>query len=307
MTLFRQSPIPDSPPIKLVLMDIDGTLVKGPRSALDNVRHQLNRLRRWGVRFSIATGRTIFGARRVLNDLKASAELDWVIGYNGAVIAHPDASPWIDRLVISEDDLHALLRMAQEYRLGPLVYTCCHRFDLANPERVFAQPHVLRDQKVDFNGMPIARIPDIHEAPTADAVAVLLINEGNAVHDLDVVTSSLQVQFRERLRITTSGGPYIEIAHPDGNKGLAMKKLCAMRGIRLEEVMAIGDNFNDIEMLSQCGFSAAVANSPPEVRQVCHYHCEREAAAGVVEVLRLLAESYRTSARLEMIRKDHSE
>lgn len=304
MTVFPQPPIPESLPIRLLLMDIDGTLVKGSEVVLDNVRHQLNRLRRWGVRFSIATGRTIFGARSVLRELDPSADVDWIIGYNGAVLAHPDASPWIDRVIIGHEDIDALLRVSRGCGLSPLVYTCSHRFDLMHPERVFAQHGVLRGQEVDFNGMTITRVSDLRTLPTADVVAVLLIDEAGANQELDSIASSLQSQFQKRLRITRSGGPCIEIAHPQSDKGSAMKKLCAILGIQTREVMAIGDSFNDIEMLAQSGFSVAVANSPREVREVCHYCCQREAAAGVVEALRLLADSKRTAARFEKVGDD---
>ena len=80
-------PTADLTRIKLVLMDIDGTLVEGSELELENVSQQLTRLSRRGVRFSIATGRTIFGARTVVQSLGSHGRAPLIVAYNGAVRA----------------------------------------------------------------------------------------------------------------------------------------------------------------------------------------------------------------------------
>ena len=64
-----------------------------------------------------------------------------------------------------------------------------------------------------------------------------------------------------------------------------------MRKFSISSVMAIGDNFNDLEMIEQSGVGVAVANAPPEVLEVARIRCTRPAAQGVVEVLRDLINS----------------
>src|ERR1022692_4888978 len=87
--------------IRLVLMDVDGTLVHGSRVTIENVVGQLRRLRAHGIRFSIATGRTIFGVSGILQAFRSvHAKLPPMIAYNGGVVAAPGQASVIDRNVI---------------------------------------------------------------------------------------------------------------------------------------------------------------------------------------------------------------
>jgi hydroxymethylpyrimidine pyrophosphatase-like HAD family hydrolase len=103
------------------------------------------------------------------------------------------------------------------------------------------------------------------------------------------------------LRVTTSGGRYVEIAHPQTTKRNAMETLCERLGINANQVMAIGDNFNDLEMLAACGFGVAVANSPSEVKAVCRFVCKHEAARGVVEVLMAIVREFNYEVRRRLV------
>src|SRR5208282_470740 len=95
------------------------------------------------------------------------------------------------------------------------------------------------------------------------------------------------------LRITSSGNQYVEVAHPEGTKANAMCILARHWNVSLFQIMAIGDNFNDMEMIASCGVGVAVANSPPALHAAARYVCKREAAEGVVEALRLLLAAVR--------------
>lgn len=284
--------------VRLVLMDIDGTLVVGSEPELDNVMWQLSRLKNaHNVNFSFATGRTIFGAYRIVKSLDPKGRVHSIIAYNGGVIASPDAKPWIERLVIDRRTFLTLLSVCHQLNLATLVYTCLDRFDLkGEQETVFAESSYLPTQETDFNGMSIVRVPSLEMLSATDIVAVL-VSDPFGSGAMDKLKTRLVEECGSSLRITTSGGQYIEIAHPHATKRLAMDKLCARLGIGREQVMAIGDNYNDLEMLADCGFGVAVANSPQPVKAASRFVCQHKAAQGVVEVLRLLADAYRHEDR----------
>ena len=288
--------------VEFVLMDIDGTLVFGSDHDLQNVAHQLSRLRRYKVSFSVATGRTIFGARQVLGEIDPDHRVEWIISYNGAVIARPDARPWIeDRLLIEPSLLDRLFSICVNQGLGPLVYTCGSHFDTRWPEEVFGTIHSLPGRDVEFNGMPIRRVSKLDAIPVADVVAVLISAKAASESILDFA-QKLRQEVGDQLRITTSGGEFVEIANVLATKRFAMENLCLSQRIDVANVMAIGDNFNDLEMLISAGFGVAVENSPDAVKSGSRIVTKQKGAAGVTEVLQLVAEAYRYQERHRRLR-----
>ena len=291
------------PSIKLVLLDIDGTLLDGSSIELENVRWQLSRLQRYNVRFSVATGRTIAGSRDVLHALDARNRIRWIISYNGGVIAKSDASPWIERNVICAAAYSALIDQCRIANLQPLVYTCQNSFDVQSAEKVFTEESMYEGKSKEFNNMRIIRVPRLSDIPKEDIVAVLVSDPLKNGTIVDYATNLRKVM-GSTLRVTTSGGAYVEIGHPNSTKLISMKRLCEMEKISTSEVMAIGDNFNDLEMLSACGLGCAVSNSPQEVKQVCHFVSQYRAAGGVVDALRMLLNSLRADRRKKKFAKD---
>jgi haloacid dehalogenase-like hydrolase len=180
----------------------------------------------------------------VVKALGAYGRTALIIAYNGGVIANLDASPWIQRQTIDPSAFRTLLTVCRRLNLPALAYTCVDTFDIkGRQESVFTEPHLFATAKTEFNGMPVTRVPDLTKLPPEDIVAVLVSNpwSSGAVDDL---ANQLRKECGSRLRVTSSGGKYVEIAHPNSTKRHAMEVLCDRLGVTVSEVMAIGDNFN---------------------------------------------------------------
>jgi Cof subfamily protein (haloacid dehalogenase superfamily) len=288
--------IPKARDLKLILLDIDGTLVRGSEMELDNVRHQLGRLRRFGVRFSVATGRTIYGASAVLGNLDPQKRVKWLITYNGAVVARRDARALIEWLRIGDREYSRVLDICDGFRIPVLAYACSPDYHAPHPERVYAEGTTLPNEATDFNGMSICRLSSLRNLSGDDVVAMLAF-DADGTRSVNDLATQLRKACGPTIRVATSGGRYVEIANRQATKQWAAERLCSVLAIQPQNVMAIGDNYNDMELLSNCGISAAVANSPQEVKDVCDYVCRHDAAAGVVEVLRWLADTLRDERR----------
>jgi len=279
--------------VKMVLMDIDGTLITGPDDTLENVMRQLRRLKAANIRFTLATGRTLFGAQRVVRQLlSVRMRIPPMIAYNGAVVAWPEESTLVSRFTIPKEIYRELITVSHEYKLRPLIYACRRRLDLEPTETVFGESEGFPPMETDFNGMPISRIDDLLELDSEDVAAVLLCSFSQEV-DLATAANSLRGKFGLKLRITSSGGNYIEVASYLATKRHAMEILANRWRISPHQIMAIGDSFNDLEMIEGAGVGVAVANAPAEVKAAADYVCKRDAAEGVVEALRALLAAVR--------------
>lgn len=280
--------------VRLVLMDIDGTLVTASRKSFDNVLQQLRKLKPLGINFSLATGRSVFGVRPFAQKLQlVGMRLPPMIAYNGAVVVSAENTSIILRSTIPLELFRALVITCRRHGYSVLAYSCDSRFDFSANERVFAE--IRRADAQEFNGMLVEMVHDLNEVK-AELVAVMV--------DLDSNTQAVQAQtvlaneFGTQLRITTSGANYVEICAPTANKLQAMIELAHLRKIQLSEILSIGDNFNDLEMIKGAGVGAAVANAPPAVRAAADIECTRAGAEGVVEVLRALTRVVRSGSSL---------
>ncbi|HEX9897101.1 MAG TPA: HAD family hydrolase [Dehalococcoidales bacterium] len=105
--------------------------------------------------------------------------------------------------------------------------------------------------------------------------------------DLAALTTRLQEQFGDQLSVVPAliGTPLLNITSKNATKPEALRKLLGPYGISLNEVLALGDDFPDVDMLKECGISVAMANALPEVKAVCKYQTASNDEEGVALVL----------------------
>jgi hydroxymethylpyrimidine pyrophosphatase-like HAD family hydrolase len=276
--------------IRLVLMDIDGTLVTAGRRSFDSVIDQLRKLKVLGIAFSVATGRTIQGSAFVNERLHTvGARMPPMITYNGAVVISGRDSHLIVRRLINRHAFQALIWRCRAAGFSPLAYACGMNFDFSPREAVYSEG-AFRPER-EFNGMEVRPVADLL-AVDDDFVAVLI--EVSNPSESAAFAQELAGVFSGLLRVTTSGGKHLEVCDPRGTKFCGMEVLARMRKIRINEIMAIGDNFNDLEMIQGAGVGVAVANAPAGVLAAAGLKCTRAGAEGVIEALRVLTRSVRS-------------
>lgn len=276
--------------IRLVLADIDGTLVSADNLTFGNVLLQLRKLKPLGIGFSIATGRTIRGASFVTDQLHQSgSRLPPMITYNGAVVLAGKDSTLLSRRLIGASDFRAVIEACRRRSLHTTAYACGSQLDFIPRESVYSE--CAEAPAIDFNGMEIRRVPDLTTVDD-DFVAVLVEVPAGTGEGL---LANLQAELGDRVRVTTSGGRYIEICHTLGTKLNAMAELAKLQQLKVEEIMTIGDNYNDLEMIAGAGVGVAVANAPELVRGSATFQTSLPSGQGVVEALRALTRAVRSS------------
>src|SRR5699024_10337946 len=91
-----------------------------------------------------------------------------------------------------------------------------------------------------------------------------------------------------RLAVSYSSRGNIEITHSDAQKGIALNKIAERLNIDMENVMAIGDNMNDVSMLERVGYSVAMDNAAPEVKAIAKYQTDSNEHSGVGKAIMTL-------------------
>ncbi len=266
-------------PIRLIASDLDGTLVDSdlvlrPRTIA--AVHASNAL---GVEMAIATGRMAKSARPFAETLGLTGP---IIAYQGALIramwGHDER---LGRLLFHRPLTAAAAREA-------LAWSTEHGLSAhVNHLETFVLP--ASDPRADdysaFLGARAQLVPDLDSWIRRPVTKIL------AVADAPLPTRILpdaRTHFAGRAEVTVSHPEFLEFLAPGVSKGRAVIWLARRLGIPLEQTMAIGDQFNDLEMIEAVGHGVAMPSAPPEVRAVARYLAPpvvEEGAAQVIEAL----------------------
>jgi Cof subfamily protein (haloacid dehalogenase superfamily) len=292
--------------IKLIVADLDGTLF--PSDLARTAQQLIARLKRLHVLVTIATGRTYTGVQQVLRGLINSKGQPLIgrktplILYNGAVVVEAGTGCILFRKTISSLALSAVLKVAARYTSEVFAYTCENQTlnednDRFLCERVhgwqFGDEHPL--DKQEFNGLPIEWQLEKWTLPAGSPCAILvrssrsellipLADELNAIADISV---------------TRSGTIYLELRPLNSDKSVALRWVAENLGLTSDQVLAVGDNDNDAEMLKWAGIGVAVKTASASAKNHADFISNYGPLSGVIQTLRILCNSrrYYRSAR----------
>ena len=248
---------------KLLIMDVDGTLVgkDGTISAED--REALTRARASGVRISLSTGRVPQACSRIIDQL----DMDTChIFFDGALVSNPDRAEEVYVQPLSEMLVRQAVEFARRYDLYLELYSTAHYFVeretwASDIHRQFFGIHPI---VVDFTGIwgkeRIIKGELLTSSPQEAARARRLYRQLNG-----------GLRFSWAKSPAYPGIDFINVVDPQVSKGKALEVLVRHLGVSLSEVIAIGDGINDISLLTKAGLAIAMHNAPAEVKAVADY------------------------------------
>ena len=261
--------------IKLFISDMDDSLLRDDQTIGPRTEAALRALRARGVRIALASGRMYGALQRYVRQLDIVEPL---ITYNGAMIVRPDTGEPLDRCFIPPETARDALRQCEDMGLYIQAYDEDHWYCDAECEfsRYYARVSGVQ-------GIPLGR--RLSEAVDWPEPKMLTINTPERTQELLPI---LREKFSGKLEAAISKPMYIELTHPDANKGAALKRLCGLLGIEPSEVMACGDGINDIGMIELAGLGVAVANAAEAVRTRADVVCGDNAHEGIAELIEQL-------------------
>jgi Cof subfamily protein (haloacid dehalogenase superfamily) len=239
--------------IRLLLADVDGTLVTQEKVLTDQTVAVAQELRDAGITLAITSGRPPRGMSMLFEPLKLTGA---IAGFNGGVFVHPDLSV-IESRVLEFKTAKETLQLILDQGLDAWVYT--EKEWLIRDGKA---PHVAREAwTVKFDAKVVASFTDDH---LADAVKIVGVSD-----DLDRVASCeklAQKKLGSNASAARSQPYYLDVTHPQANKGEVVVTLSKLLGIAPEQMATVGDMPNDVLMFRKSGFSIAMGNASDEVK-----------------------------------------
>lgn len=257
--------------IKLVVSDLDGTLIDRDEVLNEAVVRMVSRLKEQGTLFTVATGRVEAMADHYVKRL--NIEIPY-IACNGATIIR--SGEVLQRNQIPASGLREMLQEADEMGMS-IIYT------IEGTEFIFRPTNWILSQRETFDRYHDERWIEDEEWDTLliDKVTVLDDIRDGRIGRIDDMCKSLSHLYG----YTRYTDKAVEIVERSSNKGIAVRKLADMLGMDLSEVMVIGDHQNDIEMLQEAGLGVVVANGIDAAKAVADYVCVNRSTAGVIEAV----------------------
>ncbi len=263
---------------KLIACDLDETLLTTTDPHVSKVNADaVKKLRSLGVKFVPATGRNFLTIKETLEELDLyDRENEYAISLNGAVLSENHNDRILYFHGIDFDLVKEIYERSKQYDVGLHVYTDTETYvkDLPVYEK-----EILSDRGLDF-----IEFNDIEEFRDRKLAKILYINR-----DYNYLKKVEQdfTDILDCVDLSYSSNRYFEFNAKGVNKGNGLRKLCEILNIDLSEVIAIGDNFNDLTMIEAAGLGVGVANAIPGMREhfdvITKNDCGHGAVAEVIE------------------------
>ena len=281
--------------IEFIASDMDGTLLIDHANLHKDNIEAIKHIQNLGVPFVICTGRDLAQARFCLEPADISCPL---ITLNGAE-TYDENGKLIETIGIEDDDARELMNLAEDLGLYTEIMTSKGVFTLNLSRRVAQLVDMQRKLQPDMAEEEIhEHIQHFTDTLLAKEIASyeeLYRDPHTIVLKLCIFSNDGQVAFEglkkhaskhlPNVVITSSFYNNIEVNHVNAQKGIALKKYANKFGYDLDKTMAIGDNGNDISMLSIVEYSYAMENAEDYVKDVANYITGKNSEGGVAQAI----------------------
>jgi Cof subfamily protein (haloacid dehalogenase superfamily) len=250
-------PYHNSTKISLMLSDVDGALVTRDKVVTPRARTAVAELRAAHIGFAITSGRPPRGMKMLIDDLK----IDTVVsGFNGGVFVTPDLAV-IQSRFISRAAATRALKMIGEHKLVGWLYTDTDWF-VPDPSGA----HVAREAwTVKFEAKVSSDF-----SPLLDC-AVKIVGVSDDLKAVAQCEAALQSELRGQASAERSQPYYLDVTHPEANKGGVVEFLSHYLRIPSEGIATLGDMPNDVRMFEKSGLSIAMGNASAEVQAQANF------------------------------------
>jgi len=244
--------------IKLIAIDIDGTLINSDHQLTNEVHAAIQEAKKQGIRVVLCTGRPVIGLQKLLTELDLFSDEDFAISFNGSLVQKTKSNEIISQFGLTHEDYLDIELLARKINVhmhaetDEAIYT-------ANRD---ISPYTIHEVKL--TDMPLKY--RTQEEMTADysIIKMMMIDEPAI---LDAAIAKIPQSFYDKYTISKSTPFFLEFMNKQVDKGAALGRLADYLGLDVSEVMAIGDNENDLTMIRYAGLGVAMGNAVDSVKE----------------------------------------
>ncbi len=260
---------------KLIALDIDGTLTNSRKEISPRTRYTLLEAQDQGKKIILASGRHPLGVYPIAQDLMLERYGGYIMSFNGGKIIDCTTGKTIVSKLFPGEYLADIVSVLKDSNITMITF---------DDKRIYA------DNKVNDYTFIEKDVLKTDMITTDDFVAavrfpfnkILLAGEPD---ELDSYQTVLSKRYDGLLDVYKSAPYFMEIMPFGISKGAMLPPLLDKLGIRRDELIAFGDNYNDLTMIGYAGFGVAMDNGEAELKKIADYVCESNDRDGIAETL----------------------
>jgi Cof subfamily protein (haloacid dehalogenase superfamily) len=257
--------------VELVLADVDGTLVTPEKKLTDRTIAAVRGLKQAGIKFAVTSGRPPRGMEMLVQPLAIELPL---AAFNGGLFVRPDMSV-IEEQAIEAAVVPKTISLLSDHELDVWLYRGADWL-----VRDTHAPHIKKE--ADTVRFAPTKVDDF------DGMVEGIVKIVGVSDDLDRVAeaeSAARAQLGDHVSAARSQPYYLDVTHPDANKGAVVRYLSREYGIDPERIATLGDMPNDVLMFAHSGLSIAMGNASAEVQRAARRVTSSDAEEGFARAI----------------------
>ena len=283
---------------KLVTVDLDGTLLNSYGEVTENTKEKIKKTQEKGVEIMIASGRPIDSIKTIAEEINSKK---YFIAGNGAIIYDIQKEKIIYEKYIPRQKIIEIAKICEENNISYNIYTEKNIItqDLKYNVLYYYKENLKKDANKITSIIKVDRILEyVKNEPNIKCLKITVCDENQtifksivrrlrAIENIDVMDVSHMSRkvFKQGTEDIEIGYFYTEISSTQVNKWQAIKYLLPILQIKPEEVIGIGDNINDKEMIENAGLGVCMGQSTPVIKEISDEITDSNTEEGVANVL----------------------
>lgn len=262
---------------KIIALDVDGTLVRSDLKISPNTRDALIRVQRdYGMMVVLASGRPTLGLKGLAQELHLAQYGGYILPFNGGQMFRADnLNKAFAESCLSPECKVQLYALAQEAGLTILSYND-NEILTEHPE----DPEVHKEMA--FTSMPVRGVSNFIEDSPSHLPKCLIVGKPERIATLAPVARE---RFAGSVDAFISDPSFLELVPSGINKGTALAHLLKHLNLDFQNLIAVGDSYNDLEMIRLAGLGVAMGNARQAVKDVADYITESHDEDGIARLL----------------------
>ena len=261
---------------KLLVLDLDGTLTNNKKEITEYTRNTLIEAQEEGVKIVLASGRPTYGIAPIAEKLELKKYGGYILSYNGGEIINWQTGEMMYENVLPDEVL-------------PYLYQCSRDNDFAIV--TYKDKYVITEHPDDeyvlkealLNVMETKKVENFLDAIDFPVPKCLIVGEASRLAELE---KTMHEALKDKMGVYRSEPYFLELVPKGIDKAQSLSVLLQKIGYAREEMIAVGDGFNDKSMIEYAGLGVAMSNAQEVVKQSADYITLSNEEDGVAHVVK---------------------
>lgn len=261
--------------IKMLVLDIDGTLTNSKKEITPETKKAIIAIQERGHKVMLASGRPTPGMRRYEQELELEKYGGYLLSFNGGRIINCRTGEIVYQRVFPSVLVPKMYKFAQKNHCGLVTYFGDKIISAFQPDE-----YVSIESRI--NGMKVQMVPNFTDFVDFEVNKLLMTAEDAKAERFE---SILNEEFGDIISVYRSEPFFIELMPKGVDKASSIDRMLDTVGLTRENIICCGDGYNDMTMIEYAGVGVAMANAQEKVKEKADYITKSNDEDGIVQVI----------------------